>query len=144
MSTCSHCAVELGSRKALQSCQFCTSVDRTIGRSIDRYMVPNIIRMALSYNCQRAKTVVVLVVCFSRRSELRWHPHMDIGRPPFRTAFGARQVHTEEYTVTYQYKLFACRHPDARAIQPMKISISRQVYQYKLYITPFHRSGVKN
>jgi hypothetical protein len=107
-------------------------------------MVPNMIRMASSYICQKAKTVVVLVVSFSWRSELRWHPHMDIGRPPFGNPFGARQVHPEEYIVTYQYNLSACRHPDARAIQPMKISISRQVYQYKLYITPFRRSGVKN
>jgi tRNA nucleotidyltransferase/poly(A) polymerase len=35
-------------------------------------MVPNIIRMALSYICQKAKTMVVLVVCFSKRPELRW------------------------------------------------------------------------
>jgi hypothetical protein len=33
--------------------------------------------MTLSDICQKAKTVVVLVVCFSRRCELRWHPHMD-------------------------------------------------------------------
>jgi hypothetical protein len=53
--------------------------------------------MALSYICQKAKTVVVLVVCCSKRPELTWLPHMDMGNPRFRTPFGARQVHTEEY-----------------------------------------------
>jgi hypothetical protein len=38
--------------------------------------------MALSYICQKAETIVVLVVCFSQRPELRWLPHMDIGRLP--------------------------------------------------------------
>jgi hypothetical protein len=39
-------------------------------------------RMALSYICQKAKTNVVLVGCFSQQHELRWLPYMDIGRPP--------------------------------------------------------------
>jgi hypothetical protein len=60
-------------------------------------LVPNIIRMALSYICQKAKTIVVLVVCGSQRPELRWLTHMDIGNPPFRTPFGAPQVHMEDY-----------------------------------------------
>jgi hypothetical protein len=60
-------------------------------------LVPNIIRMVLSYICQKAKTIVVLVVCCSQRPELRWLPHMDIGNPPFGAPFGACQVHTEEY-----------------------------------------------
>jgi hypothetical protein len=38
-------------------------------------LVPNIIRMTLSCICQKAKTVVVLVVCCSQRPELRWLPH---------------------------------------------------------------------
>jgi hypothetical protein len=53
--------------------------------------------MAFSYICQKAKTIVVLVVCCSQQPELRWLPHMDIGNPTFRAPFGARQVHTEEY-----------------------------------------------
>jgi hypothetical protein len=61
------------------------------------YLVPNIIRMASSYICQIAKTILVLVVCCSQRPELRWLPHMEIGKPTFRAPFGARQVHTEEY-----------------------------------------------
>jgi hypothetical protein len=52
--------------------------------------------MTLSYICQKAKTIVVLVVCCSQRPELRWLPHIDIGNPPFRAPFGARQVHTED------------------------------------------------
>jgi hypothetical protein len=39
------------------------------------------IRMALLYICQAAKTIVVLVVCFSQRPELRWLPHMDEREP---------------------------------------------------------------
>jgi hypothetical protein len=53
--------------------------------------------MVLSYICQKAKTIVVLVVCCSQRLELRWLPHMDIGNPTFRAPFGARQVHKVEY-----------------------------------------------
>jgi hypothetical protein len=52
-------------------------------------LVPNTIRNALSYIYQKAKTIVVLVVCCSQRPELRWLPHMDIGYPPFRTLYGA-------------------------------------------------------
>jgi hypothetical protein len=64
-------------------------------------MVPAIIGTALSCSCQKAKTIVVLVVCCSQRPELRWLPHMDVGNPPFRAPFGARQVHTEEYTLVF-------------------------------------------
>jgi hypothetical protein len=53
--------------------------------------------MALSYICQKAKTIVVLEVRCSQRPELRWPPHTDTGNPPFRAPFGARQAHTEEY-----------------------------------------------
>jgi hypothetical protein len=60
-------------------------------------LVLNMIRMASSYICQKAKTIVVLVVCCSQRPKLRWLPHMDIGNPPFRTPFGVRQVNTEEH-----------------------------------------------
>jgi hypothetical protein len=67
-------------------------------------IVPNIIGMALSYICQKAKTIVVLVVCCSQRPELRWLPHLDRGNPPVRAPFGARQVHTEEYKVAYNNK----------------------------------------
>jgi hypothetical protein len=63
-------------------------------------MVPNIIGLVLSYICQKAKTIVVLVVCCSQRPKLRWLPHMDIGNPLFRAPFGAHQVHTEEYHMT--------------------------------------------
>jgi hypothetical protein len=52
--------------------------------------------MAFSYICQKAKTIVVLVVCCSPQPKLRWLPHMDIGNPTFRAPFGARQVHTED------------------------------------------------
>jgi hypothetical protein len=41
------------------------------------------IRMISSDICQKAKTIVVLVVCVSRRLEPRWHPRMDIGKPSF-------------------------------------------------------------
>jgi hypothetical protein len=64
-------------------------------------LVPNIIRMALSYICQRAKTAVVLVVCCSQRPELRWLLHMNIGNPSFRAPFGARQVHTVTEELAY-------------------------------------------
>jgi hypothetical protein len=53
--------------------------------------------MALSYICQKAKTIVVLVVCFSQPPELRWLPHMDKGRPPLTGPYGPLQVHTEDY-----------------------------------------------
>jgi hypothetical protein len=69
------------------------------------YLVPTITGMALSYICQKAKTIVVLVVCCSQRPELRWLPHMDVGNPPFRTPFGACQVHTEELLLYYCIQL---------------------------------------
>jgi hypothetical protein len=53
------------------------------------YMVPNIIGMVVSYICQKAKTIMVLVVRSSQRPELRCPPHMEIGNPPFRAPFGA-------------------------------------------------------
>jgi hypothetical protein len=62
--------------------------------------------MALSYICQKAKTIVVLVVCCSQLPELRWLPHMNIGNPPFPTPFGARRivlVHMEEYYYIIYY-----------------------------------------
>jgi hypothetical protein len=68
-------------------------------------LAPNIIRMALSYICQKAKTIVVLVVCCAQRPKLRWLPHMDMGNPPFRAPFGARQVHTEGYSYYCYYIL---------------------------------------
>jgi hypothetical protein len=60
--------------------------------------------MALSYICQKAKTIVVLVVCCPQRPELRWLPHMDIGNPPFRTSFGAGQVHKEDFFLILFFK----------------------------------------
>jgi hypothetical protein len=69
-------------------------------------LVPNIVRMALSYICQRAKTTVVLVVCCSQQPEIRWLPHMDIGNPPFRAPFGARQVHKEDLNLMHVIRLF--------------------------------------
>jgi hypothetical protein len=64
-------------------------------------LVPNIIRMAVSYICKKAKTIVILVECFSQRPELRWLNHIDKGNPPIRTPYGAPLVHTEEYIIPY-------------------------------------------
>jgi hypothetical protein len=69
-------------------------------RAAGDILVPNIIGMALSYICQKAKTIVVLVVCFSQRPELRWLPHMDIGRPPQTGPYGPVTEHTEDNTTT--------------------------------------------
>jgi hypothetical protein len=62
---------------------------------------PKIIRMASSYTCQKAKIIVVLVVCIEQGPELRWLHHMDIGNPPFRTPYKAPLVHTEEYIYAF-------------------------------------------
>jgi hypothetical protein len=59
-------------------------------------LVPTIIRMVLSYICQKTKTIVVLVVSFSQRPELRWLPYMDIGSPPQTGPYGPVQVQTAE------------------------------------------------
>jgi hypothetical protein len=45
-------------------------------------LAPNSIRMTLSDICQKAKTIVVLVVCFSQPN-LRRLPHIEVGKPPF-------------------------------------------------------------
>jgi hypothetical protein len=47
-------------------------------------------------NFFQAKTIVVLVACFSQRPKLRWLPHIDVGRPPLTGPYGLVQVHTEE------------------------------------------------
>jgi hypothetical protein len=65
-------------------------------------LVPNIIRMTLSCICQKAKTVVVLVVCCSQRPEPRWLPH-GYRQPSVSVPFGACQVHTEEYYILPYY-----------------------------------------
>jgi hypothetical protein len=65
---------------------------------ISSSLVPNNIRMVLSYACQKAKIIVVLVVCCSQRP-LRQLPHVDVGNPPLRPPCGPRQVHAEEYSV---------------------------------------------
>jgi hypothetical protein len=49
---------------------------------------------------QKAKTIVVLVVCFSRQPELRWLPlHCidNIGEPPFQEPYGSIQKYVKEY-----------------------------------------------
>jgi hypothetical protein len=48
---------------------------------------------------QKAKTIVVLVLCFSRQPELRWLPlHcIDIGKPPFQEPYGSIQKYVKEY-----------------------------------------------
>jgi hypothetical protein len=51
-------------------------------------LAPNGIRGTLSDICHTVKTMVVLVVCFSRRSHLGWLPHIDIGEPPFQGPYG--------------------------------------------------------
>jgi hypothetical protein len=53
--------------------------------------------MALSEVCQKAKTIVILVVCLPWPSEHKSHPHMGIGRPPFEEPYGSAGVHTEDY-----------------------------------------------
>jgi hypothetical protein len=60
-------------------------------------MVPNMIRMKFSDICQEAKTIVVLVVCASQGSDLRWLPHIDIGEPQFQEPYGCIWKHSEEY-----------------------------------------------
>jgi hypothetical protein len=52
-------------------------------------LVPNMIRMTLSDVCQKAKTIVILVVCLPWPLEHKSHPHMGIGRPPFEEPYGA-------------------------------------------------------
>jgi hypothetical protein len=53
--------------------------------------------MTLTDICQIAKTFVVLVVCFSRRPELRWLPGIDIREPPFQEAWGIWEKIMDEY-----------------------------------------------
>jgi hypothetical protein len=45
---------------------------------------------------QKAKTVVILVVCLPWPLEHKSHPHMGIGRPPFEEPYGSSGVHTED------------------------------------------------
>jgi hypothetical protein len=55
------------------------------------------IRMTLLDICQKAKIIVVLVVCFSRQPELRWlPPHIDIGEPLFKEPYGFIQKYIED------------------------------------------------
>jgi hypothetical protein len=66
-------------------------------------LVPSIISMTLSDTCPKVKTVVVVVVCFSRQPELRWFPHIDIREPSFqRPYYGYIQKHMEEYNMPHQ------------------------------------------
>jgi hypothetical protein len=64
-------------------------------------LVPNIVRMALSDVCQKAKTIVMLVVCLPWPLEHKSHPHMGIGRPPVEEPYGSSGVHTEDDYVVY-------------------------------------------
>jgi hypothetical protein len=58
-------------------------------------LAPNIIKMTLSDNCQKAKTIVVLVVCFSRPN-LRRLPHIEVGEPLFQEPYGSIQKYMDE------------------------------------------------
>jgi hypothetical protein len=60
-------------------------------------LIPNIIRMTSSDICQKFKTIVLLAVCVFWRSELRWLPHEDIGKPPLREPSGSRQKYVMEH-----------------------------------------------
>jgi hypothetical protein len=64
-------------------------------------LVPNIIRMAFSDICQKAKTLVTLVVCFSQQRELRWLTHIDIDQTLFQELFGSRETSMEEHVIVY-------------------------------------------
>jgi hypothetical protein len=61
------------------------------------------LRLTLSDVCQKARTVVVLVVCLSRRRELGWLHHIDIDDRLVQEAFGARKMNMEEYVKFYKY-----------------------------------------
>jgi hypothetical protein len=50
------------------------------------FLVRNIIKRALSDVCQKAKTIVILVVCLPWPLKHKLHAHMSTGRPPFQEA----------------------------------------------------------
>jgi hypothetical protein len=58
-------------------------------------LVLNIIRRTLPDVCQKAKTIVILVVCLQWPLEHKQHTHMGIGRPPFEEPCGSSGVHTK-------------------------------------------------
>jgi hypothetical protein len=62
------------------------------------YLVPTITTITLSDVCQKAKTIVILVVCLPWPLEHIAHPHMamGLGRPPFEKPYGCSGVHTVE------------------------------------------------
>jgi hypothetical protein len=59
-------------------------------------MVPNMIRMILSDICQKSKTIMVLVVCFSQPPELKWLPHTYKSEPLLKEPYGSMQKYMEE------------------------------------------------
>jgi hypothetical protein len=61
------------------------------------------LRMTLSDICQKARTVMVLVVYLSRRRELGWLHHIDIDDRLFQETFGAQKMNMEEYVIFYKY-----------------------------------------
>jgi hypothetical protein len=55
--------------------------------------------MTLSDVCQKANSLVILVVCLPWPLEPKSHPHMGIGRPLLEEPYGSPGVHTEEYLI---------------------------------------------
>jgi hypothetical protein len=57
--------------------------------------------MTLTDICEKANTIVILVVCLPWPLAHKLLPHMGIGRPPSEEPYGCLGVHTEDYMYRY-------------------------------------------